>query len=147
MQIYQDHFGMPPKGLWPGEGAVAQEIVPLVAKAGYQWMATGEPVLAQSLGIGSFTRDGKETVQEADLLYRPYYVQDKDGHKVAVFFRDWTFRQNRFYLFGDARGSRSKGFDAAPGKHSSALERRRCPGPPRGKHHLGWRERLGVLQE
>lgn len=104
VQIYQEHFGVAPKGLWPGEGAVAQEIVPLVAKAGYQWMATGEPVLAQSLGIGSFTRDSKETVQEADLLYRPYYVQDKDGNRVAVFFRDWTLSDKIGFTYSGMPG-------------------------------------------
>jgi len=104
VEIYQQHFGVQPKGLWPGEGAVAQEIVPLVAKAGYQWMATGEPVLAQSLGIGSFTRDLKETVQEADALYRPYYVQDKDGNKVAVFFRDWTLSDKVGFTYSGMSG-------------------------------------------
>lgn len=90
IEIYEDHFGQPPNGLWPGEGAVAEEIVPLVNKAGYQWMATGEPVLAKSLGIGEFTRNGEDTVQEADALYRPYYVSDKNGGRVAIFFRDWV---------------------------------------------------------
>lgn len=89
VEVYKAHYGQEPRGLWPGEGAVAQEIVPLVAKAGYTWMATGEPVLAQSLGIGSFTKDANETIQEADELYRPYYVTGPKGEKVAVFFRDW----------------------------------------------------------
>ena len=88
--IYEDHFGQPPKGLWPGEGAVAEEIVPLVINSGYQWMATGEPVLAKSLGIGEFTRNSQDTVQEADVLYRPYYVSDKNGEQIAIFFRDWV---------------------------------------------------------
>lgn len=89
VDIYQVNFGQPPEGLWPGEGSVAQEIIPLVSKAGYAWMATGEPVLAQSLGIGSFTRNSQETVQQADDLYRPYYVTQGD-HRVAVVFRDGT---------------------------------------------------------
>jgi len=89
VEVYENHYGRAPRGLWPGEGAVAQEIVPLVAKAGYQWMASGEPVLAQSLGIGEFTRDANETVKQADDLYRPYYVSGPNGEKVAIFFRDW----------------------------------------------------------
>jgi alpha-amylase/alpha-mannosidase (GH57 family) len=87
VEIYREKFGAAPVGLWPGEGAVAHDIVPLVGKAGYTWMATGEPVLAKSLGIGSFSRDGKDTVIEADALYRPYYVEN-GGQKVAVVFRD-----------------------------------------------------------
>jgi alpha-amylase/alpha-mannosidase (GH57 family) len=104
VEIYEEHYGMAPRGLWPGEGAVAEEIVPLVAKAGYQWMATGEPVLAQSLGIGSFTRDAQETVQEADDLYRPYYVQGTSSGQVAVFFRDWTLSDKIGFTYSQTPG-------------------------------------------
>ena len=88
VEVYDAHFDQAPKGLWPGEGAVAQEIVPLVAKAGYLWMASGEPVLAASLGMANFTRDASETVLEADALYRPYVVGGEDGGAVTMFFRD-----------------------------------------------------------
>ncbi|RME30837.1 MAG: glycoside hydrolase, partial [Thermoflexia bacterium] len=106
VEIYEAHFGQKPRGLWPAEGAVAQEIVPLVAKAGYLWMATGEPVLAQSLGIGDFTRDAKETVQEADALYRPYYVGEGD-RRVAVFFRDWTLSDKIGFTYSGMPGARA----------------------------------------
>lgn len=93
VEIYTQTFGRPPRGMWPGEGAVAQEIVPFVANAGFQWMATGEYVLAKSLDMESFTRDSTETVQQADVLYRPYIVQGKpggpvEGGPVAIIFRD-----------------------------------------------------------
>jgi alpha-amylase/alpha-mannosidase (GH57 family) len=104
VEVYQTHFGKAPAGLWPGEGAVAQEIVPLVAKAGYQWMASGEPVLAQSLGLGNFTRDSLETVQEADELYRPYYVQGSSGGKIAIFFRDGTLSDKIGFTYSGTPG-------------------------------------------
>ncbi len=106
-EIYRQHFDRQPRGLWPGEGAVAQEIVPLVAKTGYQWMASGEPVLAQSLGIGGFTRDIQETVQEADALYRPYYVVGKNGEKVAIFFRDWTLSDKIGFTYSGTPGDKA----------------------------------------
>ncbi len=87
-QSYRQRFGRDPRGLWPSEGAVAEEIVHLVANAGFDWMASGEQVLAQSLGIGSFTRDAEDTVQEADALYRPYFVQGNRGEPVMIVFRD-----------------------------------------------------------
>jgi len=90
VEMYEENFGRSVRGLWPGEGSVAEEIVPLVAAAGYQYMQTGEPVLAKSLGIDTFTRDSGGYVQEADQLYRPYFVSDDDGNQVAMFFRDWT---------------------------------------------------------
>ncbi len=88
VDVYEAHFGRPPRGMWPAEGAVADEIVKFVADAGFSWMASGEPVLARSLGMDAFTRDSSDVVQEADALYRPYYVHFRDGPKVAVVFRD-----------------------------------------------------------
>jgi alpha-amylase/alpha-mannosidase (GH57 family) len=104
VEIYEQHFGQPPRGLWPGEGAVAEEIVPLVNQAGYQWMATGEPVLAKSLGIGDFTRNNQDTVQEADALYRPYMVSAGNGEKVAVFFRDWVISDKLGFEYSQTPG-------------------------------------------
>ncbi len=100
----KSNYGRPPQGLWPGEGSVAQIMVPFVLKAGYSWMATGEPVLAKSLGIESFTRDGKETVNEADLLYRPYYVRNKEGDKLAVFFRDGNLSDKIGFTYSGVSG-------------------------------------------
>ncbi len=104
VEIYQEHFGKDPVGLWPGEGAVSEDIISLVANAGYQFMETGEPVLAQSLGIGSFTRSSDETVQEADKLYRPYYVGTKEGQQVAIFFRDWTLSDKLGFTYSQTLG-------------------------------------------
>jgi alpha-amylase/alpha-mannosidase (GH57 family) len=50
VEIYKQTYGVDPQGLWPGEGAVSTDIVPLVGNAGYKWMASGEQVLAASLG-------------------------------------------------------------------------------------------------
>ncbi|MEL7625478.1 MAG: glucodextranase DOMON-like domain-containing protein [Anaerolineaceae bacterium] len=92
VEMYEEYFGRPVRGLWPGEGAVAEEIVPMVSDAGYKWMQSGEPVLVASLGMAGdrFARDGSETVTDPDTLYRPYYVQGETGEPVAVFFRDWV---------------------------------------------------------
>ena len=102
--IYEEHFGKTPVGLWPSEGSVAEEIVPLIANAGYSWMATGEPVLAASLGMANFTRDSHETVQEADILYRPYYVQGAQGEAVALFVRDWTLSDKVGFTYSQTPG-------------------------------------------
>lgn len=88
VQLYQEHFGRPPRGMWPAEGAVAQEIVAMIARSDIEWIASDEGVLANSLGFDSFTRDSNEIVNEADQLYRPYYVEGLRGGPVAVVFRD-----------------------------------------------------------
>jgi alpha-amylase/alpha-mannosidase (GH57 family) len=86
-EFYEQNFGRPPVGMWPAEGAVAQEIVGMVARAGIQWMASDEEVLARSLGETTFARNSQETVQDADALYRPYVVSSRDN-SMYIIFRD-----------------------------------------------------------
>ncbi|MBK7219669.1 MAG: glycoside hydrolase [Candidatus Promineofilum sp.] len=86
--FYTERFGQAPRGMWPSEGSVAEEMIGMVATSGIQWMASDEGVLAQSLNIDSFTRDGNEVVIEADRLYRPYNVQGRNSGPVAMLFRD-----------------------------------------------------------
>ena len=81
-------LGTRPQGMWPGEGAVAQYVIPIFSGNGVSWVATGEDVLAPSLGIGSFTRDENDTVIDADLLYRPWLGVPRRNEPVAMFFRD-----------------------------------------------------------
>jgi len=88
VEFYQAHFGRPPRGMWPAEGAVAQEIVGMVGRAGIKWMASDEEVLAKSVGLPAFKRDGREIVTEPDALYRPYDVADGRDPAVAILFRD-----------------------------------------------------------
>src|SRR6266550_564872 len=66
-------FGRRPVGLWPSEGSVSDAMVPLVAGAGFQWMATDEEILAKTIGR-EFTRDRDGRVEHPDSLYRPYRI-------------------------------------------------------------------------
>ena len=104
VEFYESHFDRDVKGLWPGEGSVAQDIVGIIADAGYNWMQTGEPVLAKSLGIDTFTRDSDELVNEADELYRPYYVTNANGEDVAIFFRDWNLSDKIGFTYSGMPG-------------------------------------------
>lgn len=88
VEIYEAKYGRAPRGLWPAEGSVGEDIVRIVHDAGFGWMASGEHVLARSLGLDGFTRDGRDVVNEADALYRPYYVEAGEGERVAIVFRD-----------------------------------------------------------
>ena len=86
---YHDRlFGRRPDGVWPSEGSVSDAIVPLVAAAGFQWMATDEEILARTLGRG-FTRDGAGNLEQPETLYKPYMVGAK-GQQVGCAFRDHT---------------------------------------------------------
>jgi alpha-amylase/alpha-mannosidase (GH57 family) len=87
LDFMAERLGSPPRGMWPSEGSVCEEVVPLFARAGVQWIATDEEVLAQSLGIPHFHRDQRGRVNDMDALYRPY-VAEVDGHRIQMIFRD-----------------------------------------------------------
>lgn len=75
--FHTELFGMPPTGLWPSEGSVCPEMIPMLRRAGLRWMATDEEVLARSLG--SWNR--------RQHLYQPYAV-GAPGEQLTVLFRD-----------------------------------------------------------
>ncbi|MGA9349457.1 MAG: glucodextranase DOMON-like domain-containing protein, partial [Anaerolineae bacterium] len=105
IDFYSEIFGHPPRGMWPAEGAVAEEIVGLVSRGGIQWMASDEEVLARSLGKKSFVRDAREIVQDTDLLYRPYIVQDrKQDPELYVVFRDKVISDRVSFTYSGSEG-------------------------------------------
>lgn len=86
VRSHQERFGRPPRGLWPSEGAVSRELVPLVREAGLEWLATDQDILALSVGQ-SLERDPDGHLRQPDLLYQPYLYQGQGG-PLAVLFRD-----------------------------------------------------------
>ena len=84
--LHERLFGSRPVGVWPSEGSVSDAMVPLVADAGFRWMATDEGILAHTLGR-TFTRQGDGPVEQPELLYRPYLVGSQ-AHPIACGFRD-----------------------------------------------------------
>ncbi len=102
VQSYQEHFGRLPRGMWPAEGSVAQEIVGMVADAGIVWMASDEEVLENSLGQ-QLIREGDD-LQNPELLYRPYLVQE-DGKEVAVVFRDHLLSDKIGFAYSGMKGA------------------------------------------
>jgi hypothetical protein len=52
VKLYTELMGSPPSGMWPGEGSVAQEILPIFARNGILWTASDVQVLHRSLPAG-----------------------------------------------------------------------------------------------
>lgn len=105
VELYEEHFGMAPRGMWPAEGSVAQQIVQMVANAGIQWIATDEDVLAQSLpSLQDFTRNSADTVLQADALYRPYTVTGGRGGSLSILFRDHLISDLLGFQYSGMRG-------------------------------------------
>jgi alpha-amylase/alpha-mannosidase (GH57 family) len=90
----KERFGRAPRGLWPSEGSVSEEMGALVAQAGFEWMATDEGVLEKS---GVHVYDG-----DRHRLFRPYRRGD-----VTIFFRDRGLSDliGFHYMHGAARDS------------------------------------------
>ena len=48
IRLHQEVFGSKPRGLWPSEGSVSDEVLRLAAEEGFEWAATDEGVLGRS---------------------------------------------------------------------------------------------------
>lgn len=86
VQTYERHFGQKPRGMWPSEGAVSDDVISLVAGAGFNWLASDEEILDCSLD-SKIRRNEYGDVVTPEILYRPYRVSVGD-HSVNMVFRD-----------------------------------------------------------
>jgi alpha-amylase/alpha-mannosidase (GH57 family) len=81
-------FGRRPKGMWPSEGSVSDEVLGLAAQLGVGWLATDEGVLGRSLSHEmSRETDGFLGLESAEKLYN-IYRWESEGQTVNMVFRD-----------------------------------------------------------
>ncbi|MBY0248422.1 MAG: hypothetical protein K2Q17_12215 [Nitrospiraceae bacterium] len=74
-------FGRAPAGLWPSEGSVCPELLPLIHNAGLRWLATDEGILARSMEL-----EGRPWNRQGSL-YR-FYRAGLSGQELTMLFRD-----------------------------------------------------------
>ena len=86
IEAHERLFGSRPRGMWPPEASISDEVARLAAEQGLEWMVSDEGVLARSLG-SPITRDGKGQLAQPEQLYTPYRAQT-DGPPINVVFRD-----------------------------------------------------------
>lgn len=84
--LYQEHFGRSPRGLWPSEQSVSPQVLPYVAQQGFQWLCSDEAVLGWTLNH-FFHRNEYGNLQEPEILYQPYRLETPQGD-LAIVFRD-----------------------------------------------------------
>lgn len=84
--MHKELFGAAPLGMWPSEGSVSQEIIPVIAQAGIEWIATDEEILARSTN-GWISRDSQGFIRHPEMLYRPWKVEEQ-GQALQIVFRD-----------------------------------------------------------
>lgn len=79
--FHTETFGQPPSGLWPSEGSVCPEMIPMLRAADLHWVATDEGILAHSL------EQSHRPWYRHTALYRPYKV-GSPGEDITMVFRD-----------------------------------------------------------
>jgi alpha-amylase/alpha-mannosidase (GH57 family) len=77
VNIYKEAFGVRPRGLWPSEGSVCPEIISIIAKQGFRWLATDEEILFNTI----------EVADKGMALYKPYKFCF-DSSCMSLVFRD-----------------------------------------------------------
>ena len=90
LDLHEKVFGMRPRGVWPSEGSVSEEVLAIAHSLGVQWMATDEGVLGRSTGL-FFARDGagRLPVQLAEKLYNIHRYEN-GSTAMHMVFRDHT---------------------------------------------------------
>ena len=83
VKYMQKTFGSAPCGMWPSEGSVSEDIIPLVSRAGIKWIATDEEILAMSLN----RTVGEGRALSSEELFKPYLLK-RDGSSLNIIFRD-----------------------------------------------------------
>ena len=78
LAYYERSFCRPLRGMWPSEGSVSEDIIPLLSASGIQWIASDEEILFRSLHAAASSRS---------KLYKPYRVKIGDN-AVNMIFRD-----------------------------------------------------------
>jgi alpha-amylase/alpha-mannosidase (GH57 family) len=90
LDLHESVFGVRPKGIWPSEGSVSEEVLAIAHNLGVQWMATDEGVLGRSTGA-YFSRDGggRLPAHQAEKLYNIHRYEN-GSTAMHMVFRDHT---------------------------------------------------------
>jgi len=100
-EVFFENFGFYPKGMWPAEGAIAQEVLPYFNEEGISWIASGQNPLEKSLDV-RIQRWVGGVASKPELLYRPWNTNLPNGETVPVFFRD-NYLSDKMFDYSEKR--------------------------------------------
>ena len=88
LALHEQVFGVRPRGMWPSEGSVSNEVLAIAHELGLQWVATDEGVLGRSVET-IFQRDGAGRLSSASAqqLYQIFRWQQNTA-EINIVFRD-----------------------------------------------------------
>jgi alpha-amylase/alpha-mannosidase (GH57 family) len=91
LRTFERHFGFKPSGCWPAEGSVSEDAIAAFDKAGFDWLATGETVLRNSLTASGLTHD--QCIHRGWNLNRMpvtcFFRDDGISDMIGFKFQDW----------------------------------------------------------
>lgn len=93
IEVFERFFGSKPKGCWPAEGAVCEQTLRILDEEGFDWAASGQQVLYNSLVDWEGPEPGPES-----WLYRPYRVHES---RLNCFFRNDAFSDLIGFTYGE----------------------------------------------
>ncbi|HET7910324.1 MAG TPA: glycoside hydrolase family 57 protein [Nitrospira sp.] len=91
VEYHATTFGRRPEGLWPSEGSVCPELIPMLKRVGLRWLATDEGILGRSL-------EASHMPWHRSQLYRPYRI-GSTGEDATIVFRDRELSDGFGFLY------------------------------------------------
>ncbi|MCX5678053.1 MAG: glycoside hydrolase family 57 protein [Candidatus Omnitrophica bacterium] len=86
IKYHTEQFGAPPRGMWPSEGSVSDQMLNILIKKGIDWVATDEDILFKSLSMYDKKCKGLSGFDRR-MIYRPYNYK-VGSRNIAMIFRD-----------------------------------------------------------
>lgn len=90
-QYYENLFGVMPKGVWPAEGSVSEDVVNLFSNNGIMWFATDEEVLMRTLYLCNMST-------EHHKVYKHYQFKIANSSIYGI-FRDTEISNNIGFVY------------------------------------------------
>ena len=81
---FQRLTGVRPRGMWPSELAVGDNMVGLAVRGGVDWFLSDDAILGRSIDV-YLGRDGDGRLHQPELLYQPWRIERESGSATIVF--------------------------------------------------------------
>lgn len=89
-EYYKEKFGIEPRGFWPSEGSVSNDLISLLKKFNIKWFATDEEILKKSL------IQPKQDIP-SNITYTHYKIDIENP--IYVVFRDRKLSDNISFVY------------------------------------------------
>jgi alpha-amylase/alpha-mannosidase (GH57 family) len=89
LTLYEQHFGVRPRGCWPSEGGVSEPVLPLLREYGFEWTATGTNVLENSIGKGAESAHFQIWRQSGENGIACFFRDDELSDRIGFQYSQW----------------------------------------------------------